>query len=322
MSCGCGCRLEPSSCRSEDQEWKKETCSCQCKDTSATTTCLQGGKVWDHQSCQCLCPPSDPCPEDHTHDPLTCTCVPPAVFPEIGREEREEKPEKKGEQDRGLLINWEHPVILTLASLNVLFIVIIVLLVRRNKKTCKRLREHQSRCSDEGTKNIYSPCPTVGGGQEGGKVRRVRRREEQEEEEESSETSELSSRRGGTDTSYCSYSPSPSLQPPHQSYIPSTYPIRPTAIGYSPAITTHHPHPSYSPSPLLHPVSPCQHSPHPQQQHYPAPFPNSCCNTFRVVSSPPPPSPPPSASIHSPSPLFQSESSSETSSFLRRDNHI
>ena len=244
------------------------------------------------------------------------------------REEREEK-QAKEQEDYGLLINWEHPVILTLASLNVLFIVIIVLLVRRNKRTSKRLREHQNRHSDEGAKNIYSPCPTVGGGgQENGKLGRMRRREDQEEEEESSETSELSSRRGGTDTSYCSYSPSPSLQPPQPSYIPATYPlVHPTVVGFN--TPPHHPHPSYSPSPMLHPANPCQHSPHPHshQQHYPAPnnFPNnSCCNsTFRVLtSSPPPPTPPPTGSIHSPSPLFPSESSSETSAFLRRDNHM
>ena len=152
MSCGCGCRLEPSSCRSEDQEWKKETCSCQCKDTSATTTCLQGGKVWDHQSCQCLCPPSDPCPEDHTHDPLTCTCVPPAVYPQQ-REEREEKQEKE------LLINWEHLVILTLASLNVLLILIIVVLVRRHRKMARKLREQPKLVPGEISKNLYSTPP-------------------------------------------------------------------------------------------------------------------------------------------------------------------
>jgi len=76
LACGCGCRLDPSSCRPEDQEWREETCNCQCKDKAAITSCLQGGRAWDHQTCRCLCPPSDPCPEDHNQDPVTCSCGP------------------------------------------------------------------------------------------------------------------------------------------------------------------------------------------------------------------------------------------------------
>jgi len=152
LACGCGCRLEPSSCRSEDQEWREETCSCHCRDTAATTTCLQGGRAWDHQSCQCLCPPSDPCPEDHTHDPVTCTCVAPAVYPQQ-REEREEK------QEEELHLNWEHPVILTLASLNVLLILIIVLLVRRHRQMARKVKEQPKLISGEVSKNLYSTAP-------------------------------------------------------------------------------------------------------------------------------------------------------------------
>ena len=153
LACGCGCRLEPSSCRSKDQEWREETCSCQCRDTAATTTCLQGGRAWDHQSCQCLCPPSDPCPEDHTHDPVTCTCVAPEVYPQ----QREEREEKKKEE---LQLNWEHPVILTLDSLNVLLIFIIVLLVRRHRKMARKLKEEQPKLiSGEVSKNLYSTPP-------------------------------------------------------------------------------------------------------------------------------------------------------------------
>merc|ERR1719365_80812 len=294
LACGCGCRLEPSSCRLEDQEWREETCSCHCRDTAATTACLQGGRAWDHQSCQCLCPPSDPCPEDHTHDPVTCTCVAPAVHPQQ-REEREEKQEEQQqEQERWLPLNWEHPVILTLASLNVLLIFIIVLLVRRHRKMVGKLKEQPKLISGEFSKNLYSTAPRNNSEASSVKAPLLY-----------TSNSDVSSvqLQSNTDSSYSSelsdmtrYRPSP--QPSFDS--------PPARVTHSPQTSSNSVNPPYHPSPLPLHSAPAGHSPSNQLLAYnitmeqPAPIvpclssrealkPCNCSYTSLEASSPLPP---------------------------------
>ena len=269
VSCGCGCRLDASSCRSADQEWREETCSCQCKDTKATTTCLQEGRVWDHQSCQCLCPPTNPCPPDQTRDPSSCSCLPLGLLEGLEGQERQERQER---QEDVLQLNWEHPVILTLASLNLLLISIIVVLVRKHRKMTRRLREQPSHVPGEMSKNLYSPPP--GNSSEPPSVKAALLY---------TSDSDVSTEQQNTntDSSYCSdatYRPSP--QP---SYSP------PTEVTYRPS-----PLPSYSSSPYpsppyssLVPPSPYPCCSYPSLTSLPVPSTVECnqCNTMARNSS-------------------------------------
>jgi len=252
LACGCGCRLEPSSCRSEDQEWREETCSCQCKDTKATTTCLQVGRVWDHQSCQCLCPPTNPCPADQTHDPSSCSCL-----PLIGPLEGQERQERQERQEDVLQLNWEHPVILTLASLNLLLISIIVVLVRKHRKMTRRLRERPSHVPAEMSKNLYSTPPRNGTSEPPSVKAALLYTSDSDVSTEQQNTN--------TDSSYCSdatYRPSP--QP---SYSP------PTEVTYRPS-----PLPSYASSPY----------PSPPYSSLVPPAPYPCCSYPSLSSLPVP----------------------------------
>jgi len=250
VACGCGCRLEASSCRSADQEWREETCSCQCRDTKATTTCLQVGRVWDHQSCQCLCPPTNPCPPDQTHDPSSCSCLP------LGLLEGQERQERQERQEDVLQLNWEHPVILTLASLNLLLISIIVVLVRKHRKMTRRLRERPSHVPGEMSKNLYSPPPSNATDPPSVKAALLYTSDSDVSTEQQNTN---------TDSSYCSdatYRPSP--QP---SYSP------PTEVTYRPS-----PLPSYASSPY----------PSPPYSSLIPPAPYPCCSYPSLSSLPVP----------------------------------
>merc|ERR1719239_958663 len=227
VACGCGCRLEPSSCRSEDQEWREETCSC-----------------------QCLCPPTSPCPPDQTHDPSSCSCLP------LGLLEGQERQERQERQEDVLQLNWEHPVILTLASLNLLLISIIVVLVRKHRKMTRRLREQPSHVPGEMSKNLYSPPPRNATEPPSLKAALLYTSDSDVSTEQQNTN---------TDSSYCSdatYRPSP--QP---SYSP------PTEVTYRPS-----PLPSYASSPY----------PSPPYSSLVPPTPYPCCSYPSLSSLPVP----------------------------------
>ena len=277
MACGCGCRLEASSCRS-DQVWKEETCSCHCSDTKATTTCLQVmtlmtlmtlittclqvGRVWDHQSCACLCPPTNPCPPDQTHDPSSCSCLP--LITTLEGQQRQERQERQEEDV--LQLNWEHPVILTLASLNLLLISIIVVLVRKHRKLTRRLRDRPTHVPSEMSKNLYSPPPSNQNDPPSVKAALLYTSDSDVSTEQQN---------SNTDSSYCSdatYRPSP--QP---SYSP------PTEVTYRPSPLpsyTSSPYPSPPYSSLVPPATyPC--CSYPSLSSLPVPS-TECCHTMMV----------------------------------------
>jgi len=261
VACGCGCRLEASSCRS-DQVWKEETCSCHCSDTKATTTCLQVGRIWDHQSCACLCPPTNPCPPDQTHDPSSCSCLP--LITTLEGQQRQERQERQEEDV--LQLNWEHPVILTLASLNLLLISIIVVLVRKHRKLTRRLRDRPTHVPSEMSKNLYSPPPSNQNDPPSVKAALLYTSDSDVSTEQQN---------SNTDSSYCSdatYRPSP--QP---SYSP------PTEVTYRPSPLpsyTSSPYPSPPYSSLVPPATyPC--CSYPSLSSLPVPS-TECCHTMMV----------------------------------------
>mgnify|MGYP006908614045 CR=1 FL=1 len=77
-------------------------------------------------------------------DPSTCGCVLKDlnVGPEKKGEGREERSE---EQEDPLLLKWEYPVILTLASLNLLLICIIVVLAKRHRNLRRKMEQQKPR---------------------------------------------------------------------------------------------------------------------------------------------------------------------------------
>jgi hypothetical protein len=71
-------------------------------------------------------------------DPTTCGCLIKNII--AGREKIVEgREERSEEQEDPLLLKWEYPVILTLASLNLLFICIIVVLARQHRNLRRKL---------------------------------------------------------------------------------------------------------------------------------------------------------------------------------------
>ena len=102
------------------------------------TSCQDTGRSWDSSSCSCLCPPSKTCGGDQVLDPITCGCLLKDIH---GEQEKngEERKERSEEQKDPLLLKWEYPVILTLASLNLLFICIIVVLAKQHRNLRRKL---------------------------------------------------------------------------------------------------------------------------------------------------------------------------------------
>lgn len=154
ISCSCGCRQREEGCRA-DQQFKRSTCTCTCRDTGARTSCLEGGRSWDSSSCSCICPPSSSCTLPSVRDPSSCSCLPPNLF--LDTEEVEER-EERSEALPTLLLKWEYPVMLTLASLNLLLLSIIVVLARRHRVLRRRLRERPSHVGPL-EKALYTPLP-------------------------------------------------------------------------------------------------------------------------------------------------------------------
>ena len=99
------------------------------------TSCLETGRSWDSSSCSCLCPPSKTCSGGQVLDPSTCGCL----LKEI--QEVEEREERSEGQEDPLVLKWEYPMILTLASLNLLLVSIIVVLARRHHKLRIRIKK-------------------------------------------------------------------------------------------------------------------------------------------------------------------------------------
>ena len=164
--------------------------------------------------------------------------------------------------------------------------------------------------------NIYSSCPEgkkemIGGGPGGaegvrgatavgGDIQLYTSDSDISREQTSSERSEKEAVRGGTDTSYCSYSPAPTPSPtdPTLQYHHQYH------HGYIP------PQPNYSPAPSV------TYSPLP-----------SCCQTYGPLSSFTPPhssflSPPVVPSSHLPPPPSSLDCPSETASLLGRETPL
>eukprot|EP00095_Tigriopus_kingsejongensis_P006862 maker-scaffold176_size284796-snap-gene-1.24 protein:Tk06862 transcript:maker-scaffold176_size284796-snap-gene-1.24-mRNA-1 annotation:"vascular endothelial growth factor a-a" len=60
-------------------EYRKELCSCQCRDLSAVQECYESGRVWDPSKCMCRCPLStlQECSSKHVFDfTNSCKCIP------------------------------------------------------------------------------------------------------------------------------------------------------------------------------------------------------------------------------------------------------
>ena len=104
------------------------------------TSCLETGRSWDSSSCSCLCPPSKTCSGGQVLDPSTCGCLLKEI--QEGQEQEVEEREERSEgQEDALVLKWEYPVILTLASINLLLVSIIVVLARRHHKLRIRIKK-------------------------------------------------------------------------------------------------------------------------------------------------------------------------------------
>ena len=62
----------------------------------------------------------------------------------MGAQEEQRKERSEGQEDP-LLLKWEYPVILTLASINLLLIFTILVLARRHRNLRRRLKQEQPR---------------------------------------------------------------------------------------------------------------------------------------------------------------------------------
>ena len=106
------------------------------------TSCLETGRSWDSSSCSCLCPPSKTCSGGQVLDPSTCGCLLKEIQEGQEQEVEEREERSEGQEDPlALVLKWEYPVILTLASLNLLLVSIIVVLARRHHKLRIRIKK-------------------------------------------------------------------------------------------------------------------------------------------------------------------------------------
>ena len=124
VECGCGCRRQSEEC-SVYQEWKSETCECECKDRKAKRDCLDLGqnKVWNTVKCECVCSQDIKC----SHGMLnraTCQCEdrkPKSLYSSFAT--------KRVERSDTNIIEWEYIVIIILSCLLSIFLIISISLL-------------------------------------------------------------------------------------------------------------------------------------------------------------------------------------------------
>ncbi|XP_040570520.1 uncharacterized protein [Lepeophtheirus salmonis] len=78
LECGCECKIKRHHCNAK-QVYRKELCSCQCKDLSEVQACYNSGRVWDPSKCMCRCPLSTlvQCSSKYVFDfTNSCKCIP------------------------------------------------------------------------------------------------------------------------------------------------------------------------------------------------------------------------------------------------------
>jgi len=78
LECGCECKVKRRHCNNK-QDYRKEICSCQCRDLSAVKSCYESGRVWDPSKCMCRCPLStlQECSSKYVFDfTNSCKCIP------------------------------------------------------------------------------------------------------------------------------------------------------------------------------------------------------------------------------------------------------
>ncbi|XP_059098408.1 uncharacterized protein LOC131892607 [Tigriopus californicus] len=138
--CGCECKIKRHHCN-DKQEYRKELCSCQCRDLSAVEECYESGRVWDPSKCMCRCPLStlQECSSKYVFDfTNTCKCIPEENNEITYRNERSQDP--PGEQ---MLPSWE---ILAIAGLvfGILFFVILSCSLTRHVRTLRKQLDYKS----------------------------------------------------------------------------------------------------------------------------------------------------------------------------------
>jgi len=151
LECGCECAVKREDC-SLDQEFRKDLCTCQCRDREAVKNCQESGRVWDRPSCSCKCPMSmwKECSTGFVFGNDTCMCIP----------ESPNAVQKKLKEDVSGDFFFTPDILIIgilLAILLVFLVLTLILTCKLHKLKVKLRTSEQVLLPSTLTKNLYVP---------------------------------------------------------------------------------------------------------------------------------------------------------------------